>query len=175
MSDPKPSIKQRAYQGLKDYLAISLYLWVIFGMFVLYRSVILDEQNIPFVAHGLALLNALALAKVILLAQDLHFGERYRKEPLIYGILFKSAIFAALLGCFKILEEATIGWFHGKSFTDSLMGIGGGTLEGILSLAAILFIILIPFFALGELREVFGKEKLHVLFFNSRDDKDVSS
>jgi len=167
--DPGRTLKQKVYHGIRDYFLLSAYLWVIFGLFVLYESVILAEQHIPFAAHGFALINALALAKVMLVIQDLHLFERYRDAPLIYPTLFKSAAFAVVLGCFKILEEAVLGLFHGRSFSESIAAIGGGTLHGILSLMLLLGVLLIPFFGFTELGRVFGEEKLAKLFFSSRD------
>jgi len=166
MAEPKRTLKQKAYQGLKDYLAISCYLWLVFGLLVIYKSVLLSER-ISLVAHGEALFNALALGKVMLVAQELHFAERFREKPLIYSTLFKSAAFAVVLGCFKILEEIGIGLYHGESAGQSIAEVGGGTLNGILALIAILAVLLIPFFAFTELRRVFGKEKLAGLFFSS--------
>jgi hypothetical protein len=60
MDEPKRTLKQKAYQGLKEYLAISCYLWLVFGLFVIYKSVLLSER-ISVVAHGEALINVLAL------------------------------------------------------------------------------------------------------------------
>jgi hypothetical protein len=54
VDEPKRTLKQKAYQGFKDYLAISCYLWLIFGLLVIYKSVILSEQHVSFVAHGVA-------------------------------------------------------------------------------------------------------------------------
>src|ERR1700732_3368571 len=34
-----------------------------------------------------------------------HVGETFKDRPLIYTILFKSAVFAALLICFHLIEE----------------------------------------------------------------------
>ena len=168
MTAPNQNLKQRVYHGVRDYLLISLYLWIILGLFVLYRSIILSEEHIPFAAHGFALLNALALAKVMLVAQDLHFAERLREQPLIYPTLFKSAAFAVVLGVFKILEEALIGLYHGRSFSESIASIGGGTLNGILMLMLLLAVLLIPFFGFTEVDRVFGEQKLKNLFFRSR-------
>jgi hypothetical protein len=170
-----PSLKQKVYRELKEYLAISCYLWLVFGLFVLYESVILAEHQIPFAAKGLALINALALGKIMLIAEDLHFADRFKNEPLIYPTLFKSAAFALILGCFKIVEEAGIGLYHGKGFSESITSIGGGTLKGILTMMALLGVLLIPFFGFTELREVVGKEKLRKLFFTSRDFSGTSS
>jgi len=166
MGEPTRTLKQKAYQGLKEYIAISCYLWLVFGLFVLYRSVLLSER-ISVVAHGEALINALALGKVMLVAQELHFAEKFKDKPLIYATLFKSVAFALILGCFKILEEICIGLYHGKSAGQSIAEVGGGTLYGILAMTAILAVLLIPFFAFTELRGIFGKEKLAGLFFTS--------
>jgi hypothetical protein len=164
----KRTLKQRAYHEIKEYIAISCYLWVVFALFVLYKSVILAEHHIAFAMHGFALLNALALAKVILVAQKLHFADQFKEEPLIYPTLFKSAAFAIVLGCFKVVEEAAVGLYQGQSFNESIAVIGGGTIKGILSQMALLAVLLIPFFGFTELRGLFGEGKLERLFFTSR-------
>jgi hypothetical protein len=174
MAEPSRTLKQKAYQGLKDFIVISLYLWLVFGLFVLYRAVLLSER-VSIVAHGEALINALALGKVMLVAQDLHFAEKFKGKPLIYPTLFKSAAFAVVLGCFKVLEEIGVGLYHGKTATESIAELGGGTINGILTLMAILAVLLVPFFAFTELRAVFGKERLTTLFFSSSRLPDGSS
>ena len=175
MDTPNRTLKQKAYQGLKEYLAISLYLWLVLGLFVLYQSVISAEHGTPFVAHGLALLNALALGKVLLIAKDLHFAERFKDEPLIYPTIFKSVAFAAVLGVFKIIEESIIGLLHRRPVMESIAGVGGGTIKGILTMIAILAVLLVPFFGFTELRSVIGEGKLRALFFTSRVPTDSSN
>jgi hypothetical protein len=169
MNDSNLTLKQKTYHEMKEFFVIAWYLWLVFALLILYKSVILSENHIPFAAHGLALLNALALAKVMLVAQELHLADQFKGAPLIYPTLFKSAVFAIVLGFFKILEEWAVGWYHGKSFSESVTSIGGGTLMGILSLILLLAVLLIPFFGFTELRRVFGEDKLVKLFFTSRD------
>jgi len=166
MPEPKRTLKQRAYQGFKEYLMISLYLWLVFSLFVLYRAVLLSER-VTLLVHGEALLNALALGKIMLVAQELHFAEKFRDKPLIYATLFRSAAFAIVLGCFKVIEEICVGLYHGKSAAESIKGVGGGTLNGILATMAILAVLLIPFFAFSELRNIIGREKLSAIFLTS--------
>ena len=168
MGTTSRTLKQRAIEQLKEFLLIALYLWVVFGLFVVYKSVILAEQHIPFAFHGFALINALALGKVMLVAKDLHIGERFDDAPLIYPTLLKSALFTVVLACFKIVEDAAIGLYHGKSFAESIADLGGGTLQGILILALLLFVILIPFVGFGELGRVLGEGKLKQFFFHPR-------
>lgn len=174
MDEPSRSLKQKAYQGLKEYLAISCYLWVVFGLFVLYKSVLLSEQQFSLALNGVALFNALALGKIMLVARELHFAEHFKEKPLIYATLFKSVAFAMLLGCFKILEKAGVAWYHGKSFSQSTSELDGGSLKEIIVLMAILAVLLIPFFGFTELSRIFGKDKLRKLFFVSRHLSDSS-
>ena len=167
MTEPKRTLKQKAYRELKEYLSISGYLWFVLGLLVLYKSVVLSENHIPYVAHGEALLNALALGKVMLISRDLHLAERFRHKPLIYVTLFKSAVFALVLGCFKILEEIAIGLYHHRSVGESISSLGGGTIQGILTLTLLLAVMLIPFFAFTELGRLVGEDKLAEQFFGS--------
>jgi hypothetical protein len=169
MASPSRTLKENAYHEFKDFLVIALYLWLVFGLFVLYKSVILAENHINFAPHGIALIKALIFAKFILIARALHLGVLADDAPLIYPTLVKSALFALMLAACKILEDAAVGFYHGKPFSESIADLGGGTLKGILTLTVLLFVVLTPFFGFGELQRVLGKGKLAQLFFRARD------
>jgi hypothetical protein len=162
------ALKQRAYHEFKEFVFIVLYLWLVFWLLLLYKSVILGQEHISYLAHGIALINALVLGKFVLIARAFHLGDTAEEAPLIYPTLLKSALFSILLACCKIVEEAAVGFHHGKSFVDSIANLGGGTLKGILTVTVLLFVLLIPFFGLSELRRVLGEGKLPQLFFHSR-------
>jgi hypothetical protein len=163
------TLKQKAYHEVKELLVITVYLWVIFGMFIIYKSVILSEHGIDFAAHGIALINAVALAKIMLVARAFHLGDRSNDAPLIYPTLWKSAEFSVLLTCFKILEDIIVGLFRGRSISQSVDDLFGGTWKGILVIAVFLFVVLIPFFGFSELQRVFGEGRLGQLFLHRRD------
>jgi hypothetical protein len=168
MTTKSEALKRRAYQEFKEYLLIVCYLWMVFGLLVLYKSVILSAEHISYIENGVALINALVLGKFALIARAFHLGEQAKGAPLIYPTLLKSATFSVLLACCKVLEDAAIGFFHGKSFSQSLADLGGGTLKGILTLTMLLFVVLIPFFAFGELKSVLGEGKLAQIFLHER-------
>jgi hypothetical protein len=100
VSEVKQTLKRRVVHEVREYLIISCYLFVVLSFFVLYKTVILAEVRIDFALHGFALFNALALGKVMLVAQDLHLGDRFRDAPLIYPTLLKSILFTIVLACF---------------------------------------------------------------------------
>jgi hypothetical protein len=159
------TLKQRAFHEFKEFLIIALYLWVVFGLLLLHRSMILAEHHIDFTYHGLALINAVALAKVMLVARHLPLMNQLKNAPLIYPTLVKSALFTVVLTCFKILENAVIGWYRHESFRQSFSDLGGGTGNGILTLALLVFAMLVPFVGYGELGRVLGEGKLERIFF----------
>jgi len=114
------NLKHRAYHEMKEGLVIALYLWVVFGLLTIHKSMILAEHHIEFAAHGIALFNALALAKVMVVARKLRLADQFDDAPLIYTTLLKSAAFTVVLACFKILEEAALGMYRGETFRASI-------------------------------------------------------
>jgi hypothetical protein len=145
MSTSRQGLKKRVFSDLKEGLMITLYLWVVFGLLVLHKWIVLAEYHIDFTSHSLALINALALAKVMFLARRLDFLAKIKDAPLIYPTLLKSAFFTVVLAYFKILEDAVIGFYRHQSFQQSNSELGGGTWLGILTLALLIFVLLIPF------------------------------
>ena len=175
MKTTSRTLKQKAIEQLKKFLVIAVYLWLIFGLLTLYKSVILGEHHIDFAFHGFALINALALGKVMLVARDLHVGEQFDNAPLIYPTLLKSALYTVVLACFKILEAAAVGLYRGESFSESIAHLGGGTLQAILTYTLLLFVVLIPFVGFGELQRVLGEGKLKQIFFHPRPLQNLSA
>jgi hypothetical protein len=125
---------------------------------------ILVEHHIDFTYHVLALINALALSKVMFVARRFDLSARIKDAPLICPTLLKSAFFTVALACFKILENAVIGLYRHQSFQQSNSEFGGGTWQGILTLASLVCVMLIPLVGFGELNRVMGEGKLEKLF-----------
>jgi len=147
---------------------MAFYLYVVFSLLFVYKSMILAEHHIDFVRHGVALISALALAKVMLTAQELHLADWFGEAPLIYPTLVKAFAFSIVLACSKIAEEVVVGRFHGESFHESIANLGGGTWRAILTLTILLCFMLIPFSGFTELRRVFGSDRLVGVFFRRR-------
>lgn len=149
----------------KRLIVITLYLWVIFGLYVLDETVILGKEHIGFSSQGFAIINALVLAKVLLIAEDTGFARRFEDRPLIYPILYKALAFSILFLVFHVCESILVGLWHGKSLVQSFPQFGDGTSRAFLCVVAILFVSLIPFFAFREIGRVIGEDELWTLMF----------
>ena len=162
-------LKTGAIDETRELFGIFIYLWVLLSLFSLHKALVLNEESLIY-HQGFALINALALAKVVLIAEFFHVGDKLKNRPLIYPIMFKSAVFAVILMCFHIIEETLIGTWHGKTLSQSIPEIGGGTLQGILMVGIIMFVVLMPFFAFRELEGALGKEQLRFLLFRGKTE-----
>lgn len=164
----KPNLKTRAKEQIRDFALMFLYLWVVFGTMTLHELIILSQHQINYVAHGLAIVNALVFAKVMLVAQDFNLGHRLHDQPMVYAVIFKSILFAVALICFHIAEHILIGIWKGTPIAESISEVGANRLAVIVSLGIISTIALAPFFVLSELNRVIGRENFWALFFHRR-------
>ena len=169
--DHKKTLTQKALHEFKEFAFIVLYLWVVLGLFLLYKTMLLNKEHISTLAQGFAIINALVLGKIILIARALRLGSRLDRHPLIYPTLLKSALFSLVLAAFKILESAVVSLYRGEPFRQNLSELGGGTVKGILTLTFLMFVVLIPFVGFTELQRVLGEGALGRIFLGSRSPR----
>lgn len=167
MTDAKPTLKAKALHEFARFATMFAYLWVIFVLLQLHQYIILAQRHIPFEQYGVGLVNALVLAKVMLVADDLRLGERRGpgQRPLIYLALLRSILFAIVFILFDIIEKVLIGVFQGKTVAGSFEAPGGGGVLGAILVAIIVAIALIPFFSFVELSRLMDPGELARIFF----------
>lgn len=161
-------VKVRALQEGKKFLVMFAYLWLVLALFVMHESIVLARYDIDFTGYGLAFFNALLLAKVMLLAENLDIARSFEAKPLAYAILYNSAVFAILFMAFKAVEEILVGLWRGQSVLESIPSYGGGSLKGIVSVGLITTVALIPFFAFREIGRAVGADELRALVLARR-------
>jgi hypothetical protein len=163
----KRGLLARAANEVRRFVVMFLYLWALFALFVLDGSVILREQSFNFVPHGFAIFNALVLAKVMLLAENLDLGRWLKRRPLIYPILHETILLTILFIAFHVVEKIVIGVIHGETAAASVPGFGGGGWFGLLCVALILFLSLLPFFAFRNIAREIGAERMRAMLFGT--------
>jgi hypothetical protein len=165
------NMKEKVVHEIRQLVFMFLYLFVWFGLFTIHESIVLGQHHISYAPYGFAAVNALILAKVMLVAEDLHLGHRFEDRPLIYPVLFKSLLFAIVFICFHVVEHVIVGLWYGKAILQSMPGFGGGGIEGVFLVGVLMSVALIPFFAFTEISRVLGLAALQSLIFK-RGPKD---
>ena len=139
----KSNLKERAVHQLKEFLAMFIYLWILLTLLVINQSIVVAQE--AHQAHFFAFVNALILAKVLLIGEHLHLGNRFRDKPLLYSIFYKCFVFTIFFIVVHILERMIDGVWSGRTIAQSFPDIGGGSLKRILSMGATLFVALTHF------------------------------
>lgn len=161
----KKSLKEKALEEMKVYLLTTLYLWVLLALFAEYKRALLQENGINLWNQTYAIVNAMIFAKVVMLGEVLKLGKRLQKQALIWLVLGKSLMFSILLIVFHIGEESIRAWFEHQPLLGSIQNFGGGTWRGMLIYGALLFVTLVPLFAVKEIQRVMGRDLFWELLF----------
>lgn len=164
-SDGTRSLTGKLISEVRQFVIMFLYLWILFGLFLLNQVVTLDQHGMSIVLNGFALLNALVLAKVMMVVEYFDFSRWLSGRPLIYPVVFESLLLALLFIVFHVVERMVMGFLGGESLRASVPLIGGGGFIGLVSVACILLFSLIPFFAFKHLSRVLGAKYVASLFF----------
>jgi hypothetical protein len=124
MSTTAASVKEKAIHELKEGLVVSFYLWVVFALLEAHKSVILAEEHVDFAAHGMAVINAVALGKFLLVLRSSGLGRGAGNKPLIYPTILRSALLA---WCLLAARFSKIPWWAtsegGRSSRVSLRSV----------------------------------------------------
>jgi len=164
------SLKEKAIEELKVFWLITLYLAVFLGSFTVYRRLILKEFGVTYLHYGFALIEALIIAKVILIGQAFGLARRFERGPLILSVIYKSVLFGLFVALFSILEHVVEGLFHREDFAAILRHLTDIGIYEILARVIMMIVAFIPFFAFWEIGRVFGPNKLFALFFSRRSE-----
>ena len=171
-ASPPKSLKEKTLYEFKRYWIISLYLIIFLGCFNLYRRLILSGVGIDDVtSYGWKLVEALVLAKIILIGEALHIGERNERARLIVPVLRKSLLFGLFIVFFNVLERVVMGMIHKESWEDIVRHVFEYGPNEMLARTVVMMVALVPFFAFIELERILGPGKLTGLFFSKREVK----
>jgi hypothetical protein len=168
----KKSWKQKAVHELTVYWINFAYLFCFFGVLASYRRLMLAEYDITYLHYGIAVFQALVLAKVIMIGDFLHLGRGLEEKPLIVPTLYKTVVFTFFVAIFSILEHTVVGLWDGKGLMEGIKELKEDGKYDLLAKLLIVFFTFIPFFALKELARVLGEGKIGRMFFRRRPAAD---
>jgi hypothetical protein len=162
-------LKERAIEELKVYWIITLYLWLFLGLFTVYRRLVVAETGTVYLHYGIALIEAMIIAKVVLIGRMFGFSRRFEERALIVPVIYKSVLFGLLVILFGVVEHLVTGWIHKQGLLGGLREIAAVGAYELAARALMLIVAFVPFFAFAELGRVLGMKKLAAMFFSKPD------
>ena len=161
----KQELKHKAAFEAKKLAAIALYLFLVITALEIFKLSILKQYEAVQFRLGYNAIEALILAKVVLIGDLLHLGERFRGYPAIVSTVAKSVSFALFVGVFTLLETFVEKLAHGEGMAASLQAVMGTDFRLLAVHLGILFLNFVPLFAMWECARVIGEEKAIDMFF----------
>ena len=165
----KGNWKKKIYHEVVEYWINVIYLTLVFAAFTQYRRFILATHDITYANYGFAVIEALILAKVIMIGEVARLCRGLENKPLIYPTLYKTVVFTLFVAIFTVCEHLIKGLWKGT-------GLMGGFAEflrigphELLANSLVVFVAFFPFFGVKELGRVLGQDKIQALFFQKRD------
>lgn len=166
------TLKQKAAHELEQFVGIFVYLAFFFCALATYRMTLLNEFRDSWFNYSAALINALVIAKVILIGEYAHLGKKSEAKPLLVSAVYKSFLFGLLVFAFHIVEDVIKRLLHGEGMNGALRGL---RFDDLLGHAIVIFCTFIPFFAFRELGRVLGEAKVHELYFHTAPQEDKAA
>ncbi|MEJ8814461.1 hypothetical protein WKW77_25510 [Variovorax ureilyticus] len=160
-------LKERAIEELKIYWIITLYLWVLLGLFTVYRRLVEAETGVIYLHYGIALIEALVIAKVVLIGKLFGFSRRFEDRALIVPVIYKSVLFGLLVMLFGVLEHLIAGWIHKQGLLGGLQEIASIGRDELVARTLMLVVAFVPFFSFCELGRVLGMKQLTAMFLSN--------
>jgi hypothetical protein len=171
MSNPDSktdTLKEKLVHEFVEYWVNVVYLALVFAAFTQYRRFLLAAYDISYTNYWVAVIEALVMAKVIMIGAVLRLGRGLEDKPLIYPTLYKTVVFTIFVAVFKVIEHVIVGLWHGKGLTGDLIEFSEKGVLVVLANSLVLLAGFFPFFAVKELGRVLGREKIAALFFRKR-------
>jgi hypothetical protein len=164
----RASFKKKIVHEMVEYWINVAYLTLMFAAFTQYRRFVLAAHDITYTNYWVAVIEALVLAKVVMIGDVLRLGRRLEDRPLIYTTLLKTVVFTIFVGAFTLVERVIKGLWHGQGIAEQFNKFLGKGSHELLAGCLVVFVAFIPFFAFRELRRILGEGKLWALFFRRR-------
>jgi len=158
----RAGMKQKAIHELAELAEIFFYLAFFFCALATYSMLLLNTFHVSYFVYGTALINALVIAKVILIGEYAHLGKKQEAKPLYQSAIYKAFLFSLLVFAFHIVEEMIKRLVHGENLTGASHEI---RIDDLLGRCVVVFCAFIPLFAFREVRRVMGEDKFRVLIF----------
>jgi hypothetical protein len=160
--------KQRISHEMVEYAVNVAYLALVFATLTQYRRLVVAAHDIIYTNYWVAVIHALVLGKVIMIGSLFRLGRSLEQKPLIFPTLYKAAAFTFLDVALNLIEHTIKGLWQDRGLVAGLAEFSERWPYELLAGSLVIFVALLPFFAVKELGRILGKGKMWTLFFSER-------
>jgi len=149
-----------------EFLEVLPFFLITFHIVLLNRALMLREYGLHLSSMAAAAVMALLVAKVVLLADKLPFINRFPEKPLIYNVVWKTAIYVAASLFVHYLEHFIPLWWHTGSFTKGNRDLWREIVwPHFWAIQLWLVVLIFVYCATRELIRILGRDRVVHIFF----------
>jgi hypothetical protein len=152
---------------LRQLIPVILLFFVAFQLLALTETMMLEQYGIRVSTFLTATVAALVVAKVVLIADHLPFINRFPEKPLVYNVIWKTAMYFAASLAVRYVEHLVDSWRDTGNFAVANRRL----LDEIVwphfwGVQLWLLILLLLYCAFRELVRALGRDQIIRLFFS---------
>ena len=159
-------IFQRLKQEFLGIIPTALFFFVSFQLLAFTRALILRQYDIEIWEFAAAAFGALVIAKVVMVVDLLPFVNRFPDRPLIYNVVWKTAIYMIAAFVVRYFEHLVpLAFEHGDIALANRHLFEEAVWSRFWLIQTWLLVLFFIYGVLTELVRVLGRERVRSLFF----------
>jgi hypothetical protein len=166
------SAMSKLYEKTKEEIIAlvppTLFFFVALHVIAIVRVLMVKGTGLPVATTAQIAVGALILGKAVLIADLLPVVNRYPDKPLIYNIIWKTAIYFLVALLIHYLERLVDFWREAGSFVAGNQKLLAEIVwPHFWAIQIILLVLILNYCFIRELARVIGADKVRAMFFGS--------
>jgi hypothetical protein len=151
-----------------EVLPPTIFFFVSFHIVLLDRALMAKEYGFKASSMAVATVAALLIAKVVLIADKLPMINRFPEKPLMYNVVWKTAIYVVASLLLHYLEHLLPLWWHMGSFGAANEHLASKIVwPHFWAIQLWLVVLIFVYCSLRELVRVIGRHRVMQIYFGS--------
>ncbi len=161
------TLSQKLQHELRELIPVAVFFLVAFHLLALTQALMLEQYGIRATSFLEATVGALVVAKVVLIADHFPLINRFPEKPLIYNVVWKTAIYFVASFGVRYAEHLIHFWRQ----TKDVAAANRRLLDVVVwphfwGVQLWLFILLLVYCSVRELVRALGRERIIAMFFH---------
>jgi hypothetical protein len=160
------SLGHKLKHEVRELIPVTVFFLVTFQLLALTQALMLEQYGIRVSSFLNATILALVIAKVVVIADHFKLVNRFPDKPLIYNVVWKTAIYFAASLVVRYAEHVIHFWRQSSSFAEANRRLFDEIVwPHFWGVQLWLLILLLVYCSIRELVRALGRERIIGMFF----------
>ena len=161
------SLSEKLKHEIRELVPVTVFFFVTFQLLALTQALMLEQYGIKVSSFLNATILALVIAKVVLIADHFKLVNRFPAKPLIYNVVWKTAIYFSASLVVRYVEHVIHFWRQSASFAEANRRLFDEIVwPHFWAVQLWLLVLLLVYCSIRELVRAMGRERIVRMFFS---------